>query len=101
VQDAGYIAYATRFRILDFVGLKTPEAIPLNREYTWPTAGQGRAQAVSALAVKGQGDYLISLTQQSDIKTLPQELGALGWQVSLLKSFPPYAIYRIQRQPSR
>jgi hypothetical protein len=101
VQDAGYIAYATRFRILDFVGLKTPEAITLNREYTWPTAGQGRAQAVSALASKEQGDYLITLTQQSDIKQLPQELGALGWRVSLLKGFPPYAIYRIQRQASR
>jgi hypothetical protein len=100
VQDAGYIAYATHFRILDFVGLKTPEAITFNREYTRPTAGRGRAQAVSALAAKEQGDYLISLKQRSDSTNLPQELRALGWQVSLLKSFPPYAIYRIQRQPS-
>jgi len=96
-QDTGYIGYATRFRIIDFVGLKTPEAIGFNREYTWPTAGRDRAKAVSALALKEHADYLIAVPTQPEISTLPQQLTTLGWQLQPLKAFPPYyVLYRIQ-----
>jgi len=95
VVDAGYMAYATKFRILDCAGLKTPEAIKLNREYTWPSNGDDRARAMGALALKLHGTYLINLRNHSALKNVPSRMQALGWKVELLKEVPVYSIYRI------
>ncbi|MGH9461247.1 MAG: hypothetical protein ACRD1X_08510 [Vicinamibacteria bacterium] len=42
IHDVGYTSHATDFRLVDFVGLKTPSSVGFHR----PTCGQGRGQAV-------------------------------------------------------
>lgn len=96
VEDAGYIGYATKFRIIDVAGLKTPEAIELNRQYTWPSAGGDRAQAMVALALMHHGDYLINLRAHAGLKPVPARMAALGWKVEPLKQVHLYSIYRLR-----
>jgi hypothetical protein len=101
VVDAGYLAYATRFRILDCAGLKTPEAINLNREYTWPSNGDDRARAITALALQLHGTYLINLRVNTGLTNVPTRIEALGWRVERLKDVTLYSIYRLTPPPAK
>jgi hypothetical protein len=95
VHDAGYLAFSTGFRNIDFVGLKTPSAIPLNRQYTWPTAGGQRAQVVARLAAESGSRYLIINSHWPPVVSLDKELRSLGWRVDLVHAAGAFKIYRI------
>lgn len=97
VHDAGYMSFATRFQLIDYVGLKTPDAISLNRRYAWPTAGIEQAAAVSALADDHRANYLIILSKYSQVTHLPQEMQHYGWTVEPLNTHGLYWVYRIRR----
>ena len=96
VHDAGYLAYSTNFRTVDIVGLKTPAAIPLNRQSAaWPTAGRGRARAVTKMAAAFGSHYLIVNLEWPPVAHLPQEIHSLGWGVDLVYWSGTYGIYRL------
>jgi hypothetical protein len=95
VHDAGYLAYSTDFRTIDFVGLKTPSAIPVNREYTWVSAGKDRAEAVSKIASASGSRYLILNSHWWPVISLPDEMRSLGWKLELLGAPGAFRIYRI------
>jgi hypothetical protein len=99
VHDAGYIAYSTHFRTIDFVGLKTPEAISLNRRYTWPSAGAQRAVAVSHIAHDTQAEYLIVIQIWPEVVSVPQQMRSLGWYVDPLRTVGAYKIFRLTPSP--
>lgn len=85
VQDAGFITYATPFALTDFVGLKSPDNIALHQQYTKPSHGFLRTQAISLILKKKQAHYLILTQSWVNIFQIPAQLQALGWQVTLLK----------------
>ena len=62
IHDAGYIAYGTRFRLVDLVGLKTPSSVAAHRALTHPSGGALRGAAVSRIARAGHADYLLVLS---------------------------------------
>jgi hypothetical protein len=95
VHDAGYIAYATRFRTVDLVGLKTPEAVDINRRITWPSAGKDRALAVAEIAIESHADYLIVIRRWPEVAALPAQLRALHWRVDPLRMDGEYRVFRI------
>ena len=95
VHDAGYIAYATRFHIVDFVGLKTPEAIAAQREYTWPSAGEDRAEALAQIARESNAQYLIIIQIWPAVSSLPEELQELGWRVDTLRTEGGYHVFHL------
>lgn len=95
VQDAGYIAYGSPFRVVDYVGLKTPEAIPLNKEYTWPSAGARRAEVIAALSRREHTEYLVVSAHDAPSNALPKQMRALGWRLDLMKPNGYYAVYRL------
>lgn len=100
VQDAGYIAYGSRFRVVDYVGLKTPEAIALNREYTWPSAGARRAEVIATLSRRENAQYLVVDLHDAPTNALPKQLAALGWRLEALKPDGYYAVYRLRAPDS-
>ena len=51
IHDAGYIAFATPFQLIDMVGLKTPSSIPYHQRWTAPTNGAGRGEAIHQVAL--------------------------------------------------
>jgi hypothetical protein len=95
VHDAGYIAYATPFRITDMVGLKTPEAISLNRAITLPSVGEQRSVAVSDLARDRGADYLIVLDGWPPTLDLVSEMRGLKWKVEPLHTEGIYHVFRL------
>ena len=95
VHDAGYLAYSTDFRTIDFVGLKTPAAIALNRRYTWPSGGRDRAVVVSEMASASGSRYLILNSQWAPVVSLAGQLQGLGWKVELLDKEGAFQIFRL------
>jgi len=95
VHDAGYLAYSSDFQTFDFVGLKTPRAIPLNKQYTWPSAGKRRAQVVAQMALDSGSRYLIINSHWWPVVTLDAELRALGWKVDVVDQEGAFLIYKL------
>lgn len=101
VHDAGYLAYSTDFRTIDFVGLKTPSAIAVNRQYTWISAGRDRALTLSNIASESGSRYLILNSHWWPVVSLPRGLRSLGWKLDLLDASGAFRIYRITAPAAR
>lgn len=106
IHDAGYMAFATKFQLVDFVGLKTPAAIPLNREFTYPSGGKDRHKAIDLLARQTAPDYLIVLLEWERVFGITKGLEADGWKLELVRKqtdFDPhtlsyhYAVYKMSK----
>ncbi|HUT75269.1 MAG TPA: hypothetical protein VM221_10620 [Armatimonadota bacterium] len=99
VHDVGYISYATSFRMVDFVGLKTPSSIPYHLSYSLPTRGRDRALAVHAIALRSGPAYLVMLQKWDDIFYLTDGLRVLGWTVDRVSPARAYVVYRLTPPP--
>lgn len=96
VHDAGYIAYATSFRIIDLVGLKTPDNVAYHRQFTLPTGGQDRNKAIAAIIKASNARYLIVLKVWENYMHIAQGLRVLGWKLEPVYVQPQgYTVYRI------
>jgi hypothetical protein len=112
LHDAGYFAWATRFRTYDFVGLKTPAAIPLHKQNTWATCEASRALpvpeairrtilarnlAIHKLAQQVRPTHLVLLHSWDSIFHFSEELRANGWNVVQLRSSAVgYEVYSLE-----
>jgi hypothetical protein len=79
VHDAGYVAYAGHFPLVDLVGLKTPAATAAHKELTYPSAGKLRADAVARIADEFQPRYLLVIQNWDDDFHFVSNLRAEGW----------------------
>jgi hypothetical protein len=98
IHDAGYISHATDFRLVDFVGLKTPSSVHLHRSITWPTCGLGRGQAVHEIALGAHPDYLVMLQGWNRIYKITQSLRTRGWRLDEVRrpdGGEGYSVYRL------
>ncbi len=96
VQDAGYIAYATHFHLIDMVGLKTPAVIAYHRNVTMPSNGKLRIQANTAIISAMHPHYLIIVKEWEDVFHITQGLRELGWHLQLLRwGVQTYWVYQI------
>ena len=100
VHDAGYIAYATRFRLVDLVGLKTPASVAAHRALTHPSGGTLRGAAVSRIALRNRCDYLVVLGGWETAFGLASGLRAQGWGVRPVSDRYAYHVYAL-RPPSQ
>jgi hypothetical protein len=90
VHDAGYIAYAGRFQLVDLVGLKTPGAAEIHKRITYPSAGANRAEAVIGIAKEFEPRYLLVIHAWEEIYGFADELRANGWSArEIYKSHAP------------
>lgn len=95
IHDAGYMSYASHFRMVDFVGLKTPSSIEFNRRYTYGTCGMGRPQAISAIASAARPDYLVVVNDWDRIFHVTASLNAFGWGLQPVFDNRSYRVYRL------
>ena len=96
VHDAGYIAYGTRFKTVDLVGLKTLWAVPYHRDLTFPSDGRKRGEAIDRIARRACPDYLLVLRDWEQIFHIASGLRRRGWRVEELTTERPF-IFRIFR----
>jgi hypothetical protein len=86
IHDAGYPAYATPFRFIDVVGLKTPESMRFHRACTAPSNGLDRPLAVSSIALANRVNYAIILHDKSGFwYSIKHDLESTGWTLRLLR----------------
>ncbi len=96
VHDAGYMAYATPFHLVDLVGLKTPSNIRYHQQYTVPSMGRNRPEAVAAIISNTHPQYLIDLPVWEHDFGITQHLDRYGWHLQLIHSDGNgYQVYRI------
>src|SRR5207248_9680865 len=84
VHDAGYIAYAGHFPLIDLAGLKTPAAIDVHKALTYPSAGELRPKAVAKIADLFKPSHLLVVQRWDDDYRFTDGLRAWGWMVSEL-----------------
>ncbi len=96
VHDAGYIAYATRFHLVDLVGLKTPSSVAAHRALTHPSGGALRGAAVSRIAREGHADYLLVLWTWERDSRLAGGLRDAGWDVRLINDQYAFRVYALR-----
>jgi hypothetical protein len=82
IHDAGYVAYAGHFRLVDCVGLKTPEAVSINRVLTFPSNGAKRPEAIAKIAELFHPQYLIAVKSWNSGFILAGSLRRAGWRVT-------------------
>jgi len=99
IHDAGYFAFATNFRLVDVVGLKTPEAIPYHQRYTRPTGGASRDLAIVAIAQHWNPDYVMVLHDKLNFwGEIDADLIRHGWHLNLMRRPPGqygYFVYHL------
>ncbi len=97
VHDAGIPAWETGLRLVDVVGLKSPESIPQHVRLTAPTLGRERAEAVSRIALASGATHAIVLDDPFWIE-IDDDLRRKGWGLDLLRKptvSPGYWIYAL------
>ncbi|HEX5454257.1 MAG TPA: hypothetical protein VFX06_10730 [Stellaceae bacterium] len=86
VHDAGYVAYAGHFRLVDLVGLKTPAAMEIHKELTYPSAGKLRPQAIVRIAAKFHPRYLLAIHGWQQNFDFTGALAKAGWRAAEIYS---------------
>jgi hypothetical protein len=101
IHDAGYISYATKFHLVDFVGLKTPSSVEYNRRYTYGHCGAGPAMAVSEIARHAEPGYLVMIDEWDRAFRVTPGLRALGWGLEEINHSGDYRVFRLTAPPDR
>jgi hypothetical protein len=109
VHDAGYIAWAGRFQLVDVVGLKTPRAAQIHKRFTYPSTGANRAEAIIRIAKEFEPRYLLVTHWWNGLFGFADALRAYGWSArDIYNSHAPagtspgdiYELYELDR-PTR
>jgi hypothetical protein len=95
VQDAGYLAYATSFHLIDMVGLKTPDNIIYHQKITFPSVGKERSLAIAKIAWQTHPQYLIVTQEWNHLFHIVDGLNANGFNLEEKRvSKDGYLVYK-------
>lgn len=100
VHDAGYLAFTSSFHLVDMVGLKTPSSVQYHQQFTIPSAGKNRNQAIAAIIKNNKINYLVIGKQWDHVFLITDGLKALGFKLVLLRPSTQnpfsYAVYGVR-----
>ena len=98
VHDAGYMAVATQFHLIDLVGLKTPATIYYQQKYFLDGCKMQRGAATAAVIHRYHPDYMITLPEWEQGFGVMRNRERLGWSAKLLykTSAEGYRIYKVK-----
>jgi len=96
VHDIGYISFISQLRLVDLVGLKTPESIALHRRLTYPSCGgAGREEAIGIIAREAGPTHAIVLDHWDQIFGITDALRRSGWILTTLRDPRPHRGYYV------
>lgn len=95
IHDAGYIAYGTKFHLIDLVGLKTPSSIGYHKQLTWPSCGRKRPLAIARIALRNRPQYLIAFQPWNRDFGITASLQTSGWRVRIIRPRGVYQVYKL------
>lgn len=91
VIDAGFLAYASDYPLVDAVGLKTPASSEVHRRVTLPSCGAARGQSLAAIAKDSAARYFVSWGEWESSMHLSSQMNAAGVSVDVLRERPQSA----------
>ena len=101
IHDAGYIAFATPFQLIDMVGLKTPSSIPYHQRWAAPTNGAGRGEAIHQIALSSNPTHAVILLNDANNfwGAAANALRQRGWLLEAIRPAPQvvegFAVFRL------
>ena len=99
LHDAGYLAYSGAVPVgIDMVGLKTPRAAALHAQYTSPSCGTRRGEALEQLARETSPTHLVIWEPWDNFFHVSESLRRAGWRVSrvgVVSHAEPISIYSL------
>ncbi|MCP4655825.1 MAG: hypothetical protein GY856_10445 [bacterium] len=99
VHDIGYVSFVSQLRLVDLVGLKTPENVALHRRLTYPhCGGAGREEAIGTIARETRPTHAIVLAGWDRIYRITDALRRAGWTLTTLRDprpHPGYYVYQL------
>jgi hypothetical protein len=99
IHDAGYIAFATQFELIDLVGLKTLSSISYHQRWTAPTNGAGRGEAIHQVALSSNPTHAVILNDADAFwGAAADALRQRGWLLEAIRPAPQvegYAVFRL------
>jgi hypothetical protein len=95
IHDAGYVAHFTDSKLVDFVGLKTPDSIAYHKNLTMPSKGEQRIVAIERIARMSHASYLIMRDGWESVFSVAQGLKYRGWKVDRVR-VGAYVVYQIE-----
>jgi hypothetical protein len=110
VHDAGFLAWTRPdLKLVDIVGLKSPQNIAWHQKLTISGRPEGRREALATIARKARADYLVEDSGDPFWRQTSEALRQSGWQVVQINAAPPpanalpqryYHIYRLTPPPT-
>lgn len=105
IHDAGYIGYVGQdARLIDIVGLKSSDVVPIHERITHASCGRMRSDAVAEIIKNKKPDYLIILRQWDRLFHISNSAQNAGIPFSLTPIWTDpdgYDVYRIDRRPQQ
>jgi hypothetical protein len=99
IHDAGYVAFATPFSLVDAVGLKTRESIAEHRRWTLPSGGQDLGIALDHIVRRFDTGYAVLLDDGGFWSRMATALRRQGYALTVLRKpagIPGYYVYRLE-----
>ncbi len=98
VHDAGGISELAGRRAVDLVGLKSPASIAAHQEWTWPSCGSARDEAIAAIARASDSSYFVVESSWDQSFHLTDALRHGGFEMQLLRqpSGAGYFVYSLE-----
>lgn len=93
-HDAGILSMGSQ-RVVDLVGLKTPESALEHEAVTWPSCGASRGEALRAILRQHPADYLVVTTGWDDLYHISAALSATEMVKSPSRNGYVYKVYRL------
>ncbi len=100
-HDFGYPAFATRARLVDIVGLKTPWVAGIHHRITEPSGGRLRARAIAEIAERSDPTWLVVWGHWDGRYHITDALRSAGWTLDRQSCCGWYAIYRVRHPHDR
>jgi hypothetical protein len=96
IHDAGAMSVFAHRRLVDFVGLKTPQSIDTMR-VSWASCGARRGEGIAAIARASGASYLVVVSDWEQDFGIAEELRGRGARLATLREPPAgqrgYTIY--------
>ncbi|MGG7565463.1 hypothetical protein ACQ5SO_04760 [Rhodovulum sp. DZ06] len=98
VHDVGYVSWATDARIIDFVGLRSPENIAVHRRATAREGWTGAATAAVEIMERERVCTFIIMHAWDEVMGLTEELRRRGWTPVALTPPDNHAFHAFEMQ---
>jgi len=90
VTDAGYLAYATEFQLVDAVGLKSPSSADVHLAVTLPSCGRNRGAAMTTIARLTNATHLVTWGEWEASSQTAPAMRSAGWRVQEIRGKPGF-----------